>query len=91
MFTITFCKRLLADAREVVVVQLQLLDLMIPKECDAVSIDAATRADLINLMARVLVRVFHEEGEASMTEVLYSPKMPCPLPWVLANVPSPNP
>jgi DNA end-binding protein Ku len=31
VFTITFCKRPLADAREVVVVQLQLLDLMIPK------------------------------------------------------------
>src|ERR1700751_2550782 len=52
----------LADAREVVVVQLQLLDLMIPKECGAVPMDAATRADLIDLMARVLVAVFHEEG-----------------------------
>ena len=43
-------------------VQLQLLDLMIPKECGAVPVDAATRADLIDLMARVLVVVFHEEG-----------------------------
>ena len=43
-------------------VQLQLLDLMIPKECGAVPMDAATRADLIDLMARVLVAVFHEEG-----------------------------
>ena len=43
-------------------VQLQLLDLMIPKECGAVPMDAATRADLIDLMARVLVVVFHEEG-----------------------------
>ena len=42
-------------------VQLQLLDLMIPKDCGAVPIDAATRADLIDLMARVLVAVFHEE------------------------------
>jgi hypothetical protein len=42
--------------------QLQLLDLMIPKECGAVPMDAATRADLIDLMARVLVTVFHEEG-----------------------------
>ena len=42
--------------------QLQLLDLMIPKECDAVRMDAATRADLIDLMARVLAAVFHEEG-----------------------------
>ena len=45
--------------------QLQLLDLMIPKECGAVSMDAATRADLIDLMARVLVAVFHEEGGKS--------------------------
>src|SRR5580692_8936786 len=35
---------------------------MIPKECGAVPMDAATRADLIDLMARVLVAVFHEEG-----------------------------
>ena len=55
MFTITFCKRPVADAREVVVVQLQLLDLMIPKECGAVPMDAATRADLIDLMARALI------------------------------------
>jgi hypothetical protein len=59
---ITFGKRVLADAREVVVVQLQLLDLMFPKECGAVPMDAATRADLIDLMARVLAAVFHEEG-----------------------------
>src|SRR5215467_12577219 len=63
MFTITFSKRLLRDAREVVVVQLQLLDLMIRKECGAVPMDAATRAALIDLMARVLVVVFHEKGE----------------------------
>ena len=43
-------------------VQLQILDLMIPKECGAVPMDAATRADLIDLMARILVAVFHEEG-----------------------------
>ena len=60
--TITFCKRLLTDAREVVVVQLQLLDLMIRKENGTVPMDAATRTDLIDLMARVLVAVFHEEG-----------------------------
>src|SRR5262249_17123343 len=60
--TIIFCIHPLADAREVVVVQLQFLDLMIPKECGAMPIDAATRAGLIDLMARVLVVVFHEEG-----------------------------
>src|SRR6201982_3727669 len=42
--------------------QLRFLDLMIPKECGAVPMDAATRANLIDLMARVLVVVFHEEG-----------------------------
>jgi hypothetical protein len=52
----------LTDAREVVVVQLQLLGLMIRKENEGVPMDAATRADLIDLMARVLVVVFHEEG-----------------------------
>jgi len=46
------------------VVQLQLLELMIPKECGAVPVDAATRADLIDLMARALVAVFHEEGRS---------------------------
>jgi hypothetical protein len=58
----TFCKRPKADAREVIVVQLELLDLMIRKGSGAVSMDAATRADLINLMARVVVAAFHEEG-----------------------------
>ena len=43
-------------------VQLQLLDLMIRKENGTVSMDAATRTDLIDLIARVLVAVFHEEG-----------------------------
>jgi hypothetical protein len=62
MFRITFCKRLLTDAREVVVMQLQLLDLMIRNESAAVPINAATRADLIDLMARILVVVFHKEG-----------------------------
>jgi len=52
MFTITFCKRLLTDAREVVVVQLQFLDLMIRKKDLGVPLDAVTRADLIDLMAR---------------------------------------
>jgi hypothetical protein len=59
--TITFHKRLLTASRKVVVVQLQLLGLMIPKERGAVPMDAATRAGLIDLMARVLVAVFHEE------------------------------
>jgi len=35
---------------------------MIRKKDLAVPLDAVTRADLIDLMARVLVEVFHEEG-----------------------------
>jgi len=50
-----------ANAREVVVIQLALLRLINRNERAAVSIDAATRADLIELMARVVVTVFHEE------------------------------
>ena len=42
--------------------QLQFLDLMIRKENEAVPLDATTRADLIDLMARILVVVFQEEG-----------------------------
>ena len=41
-------------------VQLKLLDLMI--RIDAVPMDAKARADLIDLMARVLVAVFQAEG-----------------------------
>jgi hypothetical protein len=62
MIRITFCKRLLTDAKEVVVVQLQFLDLMIRKENATVPMDAKARADLIDLMARVLVAVFQVEG-----------------------------
>ena len=62
MFTITFSRRLLMAVREVVVVQLQLLDLMIRKESAPVPISAAARGDLIDLMARVLVVVLHKEG-----------------------------
>ena len=62
MSTIIFCKRLLTNVREVLVVQLQFLALLIRKECDVVPMGAATRADLIDLMARVLVVVFHEKG-----------------------------
>ena len=43
-------------------VQLQFLDLMIRKENEAVPMDAKARADLIDLMARILVAVFQAEG-----------------------------
>jgi hypothetical protein len=55
-------KRLFAGAKEVIVVQLQLLDLMVRRERDPVSMDAVTRAALIDLMARVVVAVFHGEA-----------------------------
>jgi hypothetical protein len=51
---------LLTDAREVNVVQLQLLDLTTPKEC--VSVPVAARTELIALMARILVVVYQPEG-----------------------------
>src|SRR5215470_13863316 len=62
MLTISFCKRLLPDAREVVEMQLHFLDLLIANQNGAVPLDAAVRADLIGLMARVLVVTFQEEG-----------------------------
>ena len=49
-------------------------DLMIAKECGAVPMDAATHSDLISLMVRVLVAVFHEEGEELMTGSCTIPK-----------------
>ena len=61
----TIRERPLADAREVIVVQLRLLDLMVRRERDPVSMDVATRAALIDLMARVVVAVFHGEVGAN--------------------------
>jgi hypothetical protein len=60
--TITFCQLLLTDAREVIVVQLKLLGLTIPEESGIVQMDAMVRADLIDLMARILMEVFQPEG-----------------------------
>jgi hypothetical protein len=42
--------------------QLEFLDLLIAEENGAMPLDAAVRADLIDLMARVLVVEFHEKG-----------------------------
>ena len=58
---ITFCKRLLTDAKEIIVRQLQFLDLMIRKEDEDVPMDAMARADLIDLMAHILVTVLQVE------------------------------
>jgi hypothetical protein len=60
----------LTDAREVSVLQLQLLALMIRKEEVAVPIDAPARNELIDLMARILVVVFQAEGEESNDRAL---------------------
>jgi hypothetical protein len=62
---------LLTDAREVSVVQLQLLDLTTPKECVSVPVEA--RTELIVLMARILVAVYQGEGgRVHESEVLQS-------------------
>jgi len=52
----------LTDAKEGAVVQLKLLDLMIRNHSEAVPMDAKARAELVDLMARVLVAVFQAEG-----------------------------
>jgi hypothetical protein len=48
---------MLTDARDVVVVKLKLLGLTIPEESGIVQMDAMMRADLIDLMARILMEV----------------------------------
>ena len=60
--TITFCQLLLTDAREVIVEQLELLGLMVREESVPVPIDVTVRADLVDLMARILVAVFQAKG-----------------------------
>jgi hypothetical protein len=60
--TITFCQLRLMNAREVIVEQLELLGLMIRKESGIAPVDAMVRADLVDLMARILVAVFQAEG-----------------------------
>jgi hypothetical protein len=50
------------DAREVSVLQLQLLVLKIPTEDVAVPMDAKAQTEIIDLMARILVAVFQAEG-----------------------------
>jgi hypothetical protein len=61
--TITFCQLLLMKAREVIVEQLELSGLRIGEECGIVRVDATVRADLVDLMARMLVAVFQAKGE----------------------------
>ena len=61
--TITFCQLLLTETREVIVEQLELLGLMVREESGIVPVDATVRADLVDLMARILVAVFEARGE----------------------------
>jgi hypothetical protein len=61
--TITFCQLLLMNAREVIVEQLELSGLVIREKSGIVSVDATVRADLVDLMARILVAVFEARGE----------------------------
>jgi len=50
------------NAREVIVEQLELSGLMIRGESEIVPVDATVRADLVDLMARILVAVFQAKG-----------------------------
>jgi hypothetical protein len=52
----------LTDAKEGIMVQLQFLDLIIQKKIEVVPMDAKARANLIDLMARILATVFQAEG-----------------------------
>jgi hypothetical protein len=61
--TIPFCQLLLMDAREVIVEQLELSGLVIREKSGIVPVDATVRADLVDLMARILVAVFEARGE----------------------------
>lgn len=58
--TITFRKRLLTGAREVIVLQLLLLSLTRTEE-ELVPVDVTVRTELVGLMARILVTVFQTE------------------------------
>ena len=50
------------NAREVSVLQLQLLVLKIPTEGVAVPMDAKAQTEIIDLMARILMVVFQAKG-----------------------------
>ena len=56
----TFCKRLRTTAREIIMLQLQLLSLARMEE-DLVAVEVTVRGDLLDLMARILVTVFQAE------------------------------
>jgi Resolvase, N terminal domain len=58
--TRTFCKHLLTGAREVMVLQLLLFSPVRTEE-ELVPVDEAVRAELVRLMARILMTVFQTE------------------------------
>jgi hypothetical protein len=60
--TITFCQLLLRNAREVIVEQLELSGLKIREGSGMAPVDATVRADVVDLMARILMAVFQAEG-----------------------------
>jgi hypothetical protein len=60
--TITFCQLLLRNAREVIVEQLELSGLKIREGSGIAPVDATVRADVVDLMARILMAVFQAEG-----------------------------
>jgi hypothetical protein len=61
--TIIFCQLLLMNAREVIVEQLELSGLVIREESEIMPVDATVRADVVDLMARIVVAVFEAKGE----------------------------
>ncbi len=57
---ITFCNRPSTGVREVIMLQLQLLEVSRTEE-ELVLVEATTRAEVIQLMARILMTVFQTE------------------------------
>jgi hypothetical protein len=60
----TFCNRPLTAVREVIMLQLQLLEVSGTEE-ELVPVEATIKAELIQLMARILVTVFQTEPRSA--------------------------
>jgi hypothetical protein len=60
--TIIFCQLRLRNAREVIVEQLELMGVVTREESGIAPVDATVRADVVDLMARILMAVFQAEG-----------------------------
>jgi hypothetical protein len=61
---ITFCNRPLTEVREVIMLQLQLLEVSRTEE-ELVLVEATTRAEVIQQMARILVTVFQTKPRSA--------------------------